>query len=133
MHIRIYTAQKNHNITVTNIGTGAFYWCTKLKDIVIPDSVIYIGDYAFSGCSGLTSVHISDLEAWCKINFYYESNPLYYAKHLFMNGKEITDLVIPNSVTSIGSFAFSGCSGLTSVTIPNSVTSIGNYAFKGCI
>ena len=71
--------------------------------------------------------------AWCNINFaYVSSNPLYYAHHLYVNGEEVKDLVIPNGVTSIGQSAFSGCSGLTSVTIPNSVTSIDNHVFSGC-
>ena len=59
-------------------------------------------------------------------------NPLKLAHHLFLNGKEVKDLVIPNGVTSIGVGAFMGCSSLTSVTIPNSVTSIGHNAFYGC-
>ena len=119
--------------SVTSIGNYAFSGCSGLTSIEIPSSITIIGSYAFSNCTGLTSVHITDLSAWCKISFnYQESNPLWYAKHLFMDGKEITDLVIPNSVTSIGSYAFSGCSSLTSVTIPNSVTSIGNGAFNGC-
>ena len=89
-----------------------------------------IGDDAFYGCWGLTSVHITDIAAWCKIKF--GSNPFGYAHHLFMDGKEITDLVIPNSVPSIGRYVFDGCSSLTSVTIPNSVTEIGYGAFSGC-
>ena len=60
------------------------------------------------------------------------SNPLAYAHHLFINGEEVKDLVIPTNVTSIGNYAFSSCTGLTSITIPNSVTSIGNSAFSGC-
>ena len=60
------------------------------------------------------------------------ANPLYYAKHLYLNGEEITKLNIPNSVTSIDNYAFNYCTGLTSITIPNSVTSIGDYAFRGC-
>ena len=141
--------------SVTSIGRYAFYNCSKLTSVIIPNSVTSIGDYAFVGCSGLTSVtipnsvtsigsgafqscgltsvHITDIAAWCKISFSdASSNPLLYAQHLFMNGKEITDLVIPNSVTSIRSNAFFGCSGLTAITIPNSVTSIGDYAFYGC-
>lgn len=59
-------------------------------------------------------------------------NPLNNAHHLYLNGEEVKDLVIPDGVTSIGNCAFSGCSGLTSVTIPNSVTSIGGNAFYGC-
>ena len=79
-------------------------------------------------------MNISDLAAWCNIKFSgSDSNPLYFAHHLYINGNEITNLVIPNSVTSIGGSAFYECSGLTSVTIPNSVTSIGNRAFYGCI
>ena len=119
--------------SVTSIGNGAFYYCSGLTSVTIGKSVTSIGENAFSDCYGLTSVHITDIAAWCKISFFSSSsNPLYYAHHLFMDGKEITDLVIPNSVTSIGEAAFRGCSGLTSVTIPNSVASIGSYAFDGC-
>lgn len=87
----------------------------------------------FYWCSGLTSVHISDLEAWCKIDFgNYWANPLYSAKHLFVNGKEVKNLVIPNSITTIKAFSFTNCDGFTTITIPNSVTSIGDYAFAQC-
>ena len=114
--------------SVTSIGSDAFAYCSGLTSITIP-----IENFAFWGCTGLTSVHITDLAAWCKIDFYdCDSNPLTYAHHLYLNGQEIKDLVIPNSVTSIGEYAFYGCSGLTSVTIPNSVTRIGVEAFSGC-
>ena len=84
-------------------------------------------------CTGLTAVHISDLSAWCKIDFSRGySNPLFYADNLYLNGEKITNLVIPEDVTSIGDYAFCGCSGLTSVTIPNGVISIGYSAFNGC-
>ena len=117
----------------TSIGYAAFTGCKSLASIEIPNSITSIGYDAFLGCTHLTSVHTSNIAAWCAISFdSYLANPLYYAHNLYLNGKLITDLVIPNSVTSIAERAFSYCYGLTSVTIPNSVTSIGDSAFSYC-
>ena len=118
--------------SVTSIGRQAFYSCTGLTSITIGSGVTSWGQNAFNGCTSLTTVHISDLAAWCNISFDYGgASPLAYAHNLYLNGELVTDLIIPNSVTSIGN-AFQGFSGLTSVTIPNSVTSIGSGAFSGC-
>ena len=124
---------------MTSIGSSAFYNCSGLTSVNIGNSVTSIGSDAFSGCSALTSVSISDLAAWCKINFPSSSaNPLYYAHHLFLNGEEITDLVIPSNVEYINNYAFYNCIGLTSLSIPSSVTRIGGLggygdnAFYGC-
>ena len=107
-------------------------------DIAIPSTlggypVTSIGESVFYNCTSLTSVNITDIAAWCNISFSDSySNPLLYAKNLYLNGELVTDLVIPEGVTSIGKWAFYNCTSLTSVTIGNSVTSIGSDAFCDC-
>ena len=118
---------------VTSISDYVFSDCSNLTSVTIPSSVTSIGSYTFSNCKALEAVHITDLAAWCNISFDYRiCNPLFYVHHLYMNGQEVKDLVIPEGVTSIGDYVFNECSNLTSVTIPSSVTSIGNEAFCFC-
>ncbi len=123
--------------SVTEIGEAAFAVCTNLTSITIPHSVTEINVGAFNGCTSLTGVYITDISAWCKINFGVSdlsgnSNPLYWAHNLYLKGELVRELVIPDGVTSIADYAFYGCESLTSVTIPNSVTSIGTDAFYNC-
>ena len=97
--------------SVTSIGDYAFYYCSGLTSVTIPNSVTSIGEGAFCGCSGLKKVIVPDIAAWCGISFEsYDSNPLIYAGHLYSDETtEITNLIIPNSVTSIGRGAFKKC------------------------
>lgn len=118
---------------VTAIGSAAFRGCSALTSITIPATVTAIGDHAFAGCTALDSVEISDLKAWCSIEFYSQSsNPCSYAHRLFLNGVEIVDLVIPDSVSTITAFAFSGCSSISSVSIADSVMTIDVGVFSNC-
>ena len=105
--------------SVTNIGDMAFAGCTGLTSVTIPDSVTSIGMNAFVVCSGLTSVTIPDHVT--AIN-----------DHAFALCSGLTSVSIPNSVNSIGEGAFLDCTGLTDIVIPDSVTNIGYYAFYGC-
>ena len=123
---------------VIGISNYAFYKCKNLKTVSLPKTLTYISHYAFYNCTGLTNVYIEDLDAWFNIHFDYDqygmnsSNPLEYAHHLYLNNNEVTELIIPSSVSTIEVGAFYGCKGLTSITIPNTVTSIGKLAFSGC-
>ena len=118
---------------LTTIGQCAFYYCSALTTVTIPASLREIGSSAFYSCSKITSVYITDLAAWCSINASRDtSNPIYYATGLYLNGEKITQLEVPDTVETIGSYAFAGYEALTSVTIPESVTTIGDDAFYYC-
>ncbi len=119
--------------SVAQIGLFAFRDCSNLKTIEIPSSVKSIGSSAFSGCTSLSGVYITDIAAWCDIEFSYkDSNPLSFAKRLYIDNKLVTDLVIPEGVDSIGDYAFSECNNLKTVSFPSSVVSSGYNAFEGC-
>lgn len=120
-------------LELRGIKEWAFMSCRNLTSVTIPSSVTSIGDRAFVDCIYLTAVHISDLNAWCRISFgsTSDSNPLTYAHRLYLNGKKVTEAVFPDGITSIGK-TFMGCWSLTSVTLPGSATSIEDEAFRDC-
>ena len=136
--------------SVTSIGDRAFSRCSSLAEVVIPNSVTSIGDRAFSRCESLTEVVIPNsvvcingnpFKDWngnlecLSPSFVYEDNILFNkdkSRIISFRNQKLTSYVIPNSVTSIGEFAFFRCKSLTEVVIPNSVTSIGKFAFSRC-
>lgn len=137
--------------SVTTIVESAFAFCRGLTSVTIPNSVTSIGTRVFFGCSSLKSIAVADgntiydsregcnaiietatntLVLGCKNTTI--PNSVTSIGNSAFSGCDLISVAIPNSVTSIGEKAFSGC-GLTSVTIPNSVTSIGEEAFYWCI
>ena len=118
----------NHNINsfnelqyftgLTEIGNTAFFNCSLLSSVTIPNSIVSITGQAFSYCDALTTITIP--------------NSVTTIGNAFMDSKNLTSVELPNSLVTIGQEAFSGCESLSSITIPSSVTTIGDYAFQGC-
>ena len=141
-----YSIKKDTKI----ICDWAFEGCTSLRSLVVPESVISIGESAFDGCTSLSSLVIPNRVMSIKGNlfcgwygelkclspyFIYENNVLFdkdKSTIISFRDQDTTSYVIPAGVTSIGDCAFEGCSSLSSLVIPDSVTSIGNRAFYGC-
>ena len=126
------------------IGYGAFYGCSRLTSIVLPNSVTNIGVAAFTRCSGLTSATVNQYVCFRNMQTIF---PAAFQKladvviaggvtnigvGVFSNCTKLASITIPDSVKSVGVRAFYSCRGLTSVTIPDSVTSVGDYAFYTC-
>lgn len=118
---------------VKSIGKYAFCGYSSLKSISFPSSIRSIGKSAFYDCPNLDEVYATNIEDWCKIKFEDTfSNPIFYARKIYIDGELATDITIPKGITKICDYAFVSCETITNVVIPNSVISIGNSAFSGC-
>ena len=128
--------------SVTSIGYGAFYGCSSLTAITLPEGVTSIGAYAFFGCSSLTAITLPEgvtsigeyAFSWCTslTSITLPEGVTSIGDYAFYICSSLTSITIPEGVTSIGEYAFSWCSSLTSLTITENVTSIGNHAFLQC-
>ena len=131
--IRAFQNTKLKQITnlgdVSTISDSCFENCTNLLLVNISPNVTAINNNAFKGCSGLQTVNITDIDAWVNINFKNNySNPVSIAHNLYLNGNLINSFDFTGK-NQVKQYVFYGCSNLSDVTIPNTVTSIGNYAF----
>ncbi len=117
---------------ITYIGSYAFYGCDKIVSAAVGCGVEGMGFRAFYGCESLARVHIKSVSKWCAVSFEKESNPFCNNAHLYIDGELVTELFIPEGVTSVSNYAFYGCLSLSSVTVPTSLMNIGTDAFKYC-
>ena len=141
---------------VTSIGSGAFRDCNSITSLTVPDCIENIKDSAFMNChnlkrvmignglkaiqtdafyncTSLEEVHISDLSAWCRVMIYNSyANPIAYGNTLYLNGEIVTDLVIPNDISTIRQYTFDYCTSIVSVTLHNKVSKIEYGAFSCC-
>ena len=119
--------------SISKINDYAFYNCSSIKSIKFPDTLTAIGKAAFFGCTGLEKVNINNLGTWCKINFSDAySNPLSYAKNLYINNDLVENIEIPSSISKVNDYVFYNCGNIKSVVLPKGLTEIGNSAFYNC-
>lgn len=118
--------------SVTKIDDEAFYGCTLLASIDIPESVTSIGSNVFGSCTLLRKVSFASIESFCRMSYpSYSSNPCNNVHRLYIGGKEVTDVTVPEGITSL-KHTFAGCTNLKSVTLPSTLQTIDDFTFHGC-
>lgn len=117
--------------SLRSLSGNCFTGCSSLRSIALPPQPLSIMHQCFQGCSSLTAVHITDWEAWLSNSYNaLTDNPVYYSHALYLNGKEVAgEVTIPEGMTALKNIALAGLTNVTSVNIPDSVTTIGTYAF----
>lgn len=124
-------AQVEFSNSVETIGESAFSNCSKLAQIEIADSVKTFCEGAFANSANINYVNfLGSFEQWINIDFEGGANPVAYAKSLYINGELLEEVNFEN-VTKIKPYIFSGCASIKTITIPDTVETIGAYAFKG--
>lgn len=121
--------------TITTLDEEAFKYCSTLTTLTLPNTITESRNAVFWNCYKLQHVHIPDLSSWLKINYISNSGHPFWAVtsgDLYINGEKLTDITIPEDITTIPFSVFFNCKGLTNITIPNHVTAIGRLAFGGC-
>lgn len=117
---------------VMMIEKNAFDDRNLITSLEIPPTITSIKEHAFAKCVNLKKVEITDLEAWLRIKFEINSNPLEYAHYLFVKGKELKSLTVPHSIREINDYAFVGCWSLNVINVTTNVRTIGSWAFSQC-
>ncbi len=126
------------NITIpdntTQICSYAFYNCPTIQRVTIPGNLSRICNDAFRYCDNITGVYINDLDSWCKIDFAnQDSNPLTYAKKLYLNGELVKEITLPESITTLKEYTFSCCHSLESITTNNGLITADTHTFDKCV
>ena len=134
--VEVVIPQEIESFPVTKIASNAFE-NTNIVSISIPETIIEIGADAFDGCSALKKVQITNVSAWCEISFLEtghtpNSNPMCNGADLYLNGKIVREIVIPDGIKTIKQYAFHGCKSVVNIFIPDSVETISMGAFSEC-
>ncbi|MBR1550766.1 MAG: leucine-rich repeat protein [Muribaculaceae bacterium] len=119
---------------ITRVGYEAFAWCSALQMIKVNSSLAVVESEAFAGCAALEQVVLSDLAAWCKIDFLGitpRCNPLYYAHQMVLKDTYVRTMQVPDGITEVKRYSFAGCN-VVAVILPSTVTHVDMLAFKDC-